>query len=107
MTGDPTASPTRIARRSEYAERYEVLRTHAVADHASASRDGLVVLLRQGVAAWMAAWSRLPAPWRPSAPPAQTARQPSSPSPLSDEASPEVVRILAAMTLSHLREVPA
>jgi len=107
MTGDPTASPTPTARRSDYAERYAVLRTHAVADHASASRDGLVVLLRQGVAAWMAAWSRLPAPWRPSAPPVQTARQPSSPSPLSDETSPEVVRILAAMTLSHLREVPA
>ena len=107
MTGDPTASPTRTARRSEYAERYEVLRTHAVADHASASRDGLVLLLRQGVAAWMAAWSRLPAPFRPSAPPAQTARQPSSPSPLPDAASPDVVRILAAMTLSHLREVPA
>jgi hypothetical protein len=26
---------------------------------------------------------------------------------LPDAASPEVVRILAAMTLSHLREVPA
>jgi hypothetical protein len=107
MTGDQIPSPTPTARRSDYAERYEVLRTHAVADHASASRDGLVVLLRQGVAAWMAAWSRLPAPWIPSAPPVQTARQPSSPSPLSDETSPEVVRILAAMTLSHLREVPA
>ncbi|WP_295881335.1 hypothetical protein [uncultured Thiohalocapsa sp.] len=46
MRGEPTASPTRTARRSEYAERYEVLRTHAVADHASASRDGLVVLRR-------------------------------------------------------------
>lgn len=107
MTGDPTQPPTRTARRSDYAERYEVLRTHAVAQHASTSRDGLVVLLRQGVAAWMAAWSRLPAPWRPAAPPAQTACQPSSPSLLPDAASPEVVRILAAMTLSHLREVPA
>jgi hypothetical protein len=104
MTGDPTASPTRTARRFDYAQRYEVLRTHAVADHASASRDGLVVLLRQGVAAWMAAWSRLPLPWIPSA---QTEHQPSSPSPLPDAASAEVVRILAAMTLSHLQEVPA
>jgi hypothetical protein len=26
---------------------------------------------------------------------------------LPDEASPEVVRILAAMTLSHIQEVPA
>lgn len=108
MTGNPTQAPTRAARRPDYAERYEVLRTHAVARrHASASRDGLVVLLRQGVAAWMVAWSRLPAPWTPPAPPAQTERQRSSPSPLPDDASPEVVRILAAMTLSHLREVPA
>ena len=102
MKGAPTQPPTRTARRSDYAERYEVLRTHAVAQHASTSRDGLVVLLRQGVAAWMAAWSRLPAPWIPSA---QTEGQ--QPSPLPDEASPEVVRILAAMTLSHLREVLA
>jgi hypothetical protein len=29
------------------------------------------------------------------------------PSPLPDEASPEVVRILAAMTLSHIQEVRA
>ena len=107
MTGDQIPSPTPTARRSDYAERYEVLRAQTVACQALASRDGLVVLLRQGVAAWMAAWSRLPVPWIPSAPPAQTERQQSSPSPWPDEASPEVVRILAAMTLSHLREVPA
>ena len=105
MTGDPTQAPRSAERRPDHAERYEVLRAHAVARHASASRDGLVVLLRQGVAAWMDAWSRLPAPWTPPAPPAQTERQ--RPSPLPDEASPEVVRILAAMTLSHLQEVPA
>jgi len=105
MTGDPTRAPRSAERRPDHAERYEVLRAHAVADHASASRDGLVVLLRQGVAAWMAAWSRLPASWTPPAPPAQTARQ--RPSPLPNEASPEVVRILAAMTLSHIQEVHA
>jgi hypothetical protein len=102
MTGDPTQAPRSTESRPDHAERYEVLRTYAVERHASASRDGLVVLLRQGVAAWMEAWSRLPAPWTP---PAQTARQ--RPSPLSDEASPEVARILAAMTLSHIQEVPA
>lgn len=79
-----------------------MLRARAVAHHAAASRDGLVVLLRQGVAAWMEAWSRLPAP---GTPPAQTERQ--RPSPLPAEASPEVVRILAAMTLSHIQEVQA
>ena len=102
MTGDPTQAPRSAESRPEHAERYEVLRAHAVAPHASASRDGLVVLLRQGVAAWMDAWSRLPAPWTPPAP---TERQ--RPAPLPDDTSPEVVRILAAMTLSHIQEVPA
>lgn len=102
MTGDPAQAATRAESRPDHAERYEMLRAHAVAPHALASRDGLVVLLRQGVAAWMAAWSRLPAPWTP---PAQAERQ--RPSPLPDEASPEVVRILAAMTLSHIQEVHA
>jgi hypothetical protein len=60
------------------------------------------VLLRQGIAAWMEAWSRLAAP---PAPPVQTERQ--RPSPLPDEASAEVVRILAAMTLGHIQEVHA
>jgi hypothetical protein len=102
MRGEPTQAPRSAQSRPEHAERYEVLRAHAVERHASASRDGLVVLLRQGVAAWMAAWSRLPAPWTP---PAQAERQRSSP--LPDEASPEVVRILATMTLSHIQEVHA
>ena len=60
------------------------------------------MLLRQGVAAWMEAWSRLPSP---PAPPMQTERQHLSP--LPDEASAEVVRVLAAMTLSHIQEVRA
>ena len=103
MTGDPTQAPRGTESRPDHAERYEVLRAHAVERHASASRDGLVVLLRQGVAAWMDAW--LPAPWTPPAPPAQTERQ--RPSPLPEQASSEVVRILAAMTLSHIQEVHA
>lgn len=84
----------------EHAARYEALRAYAVERHATASRDGLVVLLRQGVAAWMGAWSRLPEP--PSRP-RHGDRQP--PSSLPDDASAEVVRVLAAMTLGHLQEV--
>lgn len=87
---------------ARHAERYEVLRAYAVAPEVSASRDGLVVLLREGVAAWMEACSRWPVPWTP---PVRNVRQ--WPSPLPEAASPEVVRILAAMTLSHLQEVPA
>jgi hypothetical protein len=69
---------------------------------APASRDGLVVLLRQGVAGWLDAWSTLPAP---PAPPAQPERWRASP--LPDDTSAEVVRVLAAMTLSHIEEVYA
>jgi hypothetical protein len=103
-----TADPMRAECRADLAPRYEVLRTHGMARcHASANRDGLVVLLRQGVAAWMAACSRLPGPWTPPMPPVQTEPRQSSPSPLPDDARAQSVRILAAMTLSQLREVPA
>ena len=102
MTGDPTQGPARGQSTPDHAERYEALRVHAVQRRTPASREGLVVLLRQGVAAWMEAWSRLPASPEP---PVQTDRQ--RPSPFPDEASAEVVRVLAAMTLSHIREVHA
>jgi len=84
----------------DHATRYETLRAYAVARHAPPSRDGLVVLLRHGVAAWMDAWSRLPAPQ-----PAQAERHESLP--LPDDASVEVVHVLAAMALSHFQEVHA
>jgi hypothetical protein len=102
MTGNPTQAPTSRQSAPDHTTRYEALRAYAVERHASASRDGLVLLLRQGVAAWMAAWSTLPAP---PAPPMQTERQ--RPSPLPGDVSAEVVRILAAMTLSHIQEVHA
>lgn len=86
----------------DHAARYETLRAYAVPRHAPATRDGLVVLLRQGVAAWMVAWCRLPAP--PTRP-TQEERQ--RPSPLPDDASAEVVHVLAAMTLRHIQEVRA
>ncbi len=86
----------------DHAARYEALRAYAIERHAPVSRDGLVVLLRQGVAAWMDAWSRLPAP---PVRPVQAERQ--RPSPLPDEASAKVVRVLAAMTLGHFQEVHA
>ena len=86
----------------DHAARYEALRAYAVERYAPASRNGLVVLLRQGVAAWMDAWSSLPTP---SARPAQAGRQRTSP--LPDDASAEVVRVLAAMTLGHFQEAYA
>lgn len=99
MTGDPTQ---RSASTPDHAERYEALRAHVAQRRAAASREGLAVLLRQGVAAWMEAWSRLPAPPVPAV---QTECQRLLP--LPDDASAEVVRVLATMTLSHIQEVHA
>jgi len=83
---------------SEHVERYEALRGRAIdPHHAPTARDGLAVLLRQGMASWIQAWSTLPAPAAPSA---QNNHQKP---PLPDGASAEVVRILADMALGHIQ----
>lgn len=90
------------ARSAEHTERYEALRGRALdLRHASTAREGLVVLLRHGMASWMEAWSTLPTPSTPT-PPARRERPP-----LPDDASAEVVRVLASMALSHLQEMHA
>jgi hypothetical protein len=95
----PTPITTGIAT-SEHAARYETLRRQALEPHhAVTARDGLAVLLRQGVAAWMQAWSRLPAPA------VRAAQVEHERPPLPDGTSAEVVRVLAAMTLVHIEEV--
>ena len=86
---------------SAHVVRYEELRRHAAERQILAGRFGLAVLLRQGLAAWVEQWSKMPAP-RP-APSAEKAR----PSPLPDDTSAEVIHVLAAMALSHLQEVHA
>lgn len=86
---------------SDYVTRYEVLRSDVVERNARSGCYGLVVLLRQGVAAWMQALAKLP---EPSPRPVLTEHQLS---PLSGDTSTEVIRVLVAMTLSHIQEVPA
>jgi hypothetical protein len=87
---------------SGHADRYEALRHHAIEPHdVPAAREGLAVLLRQGVVAWMKAWSRLPAPG------VRAAQDEHERPPLPDGASVEVVRVLAAMALGHIEEVHA
>lgn len=102
MSRDPAHAPASGQSAPDHAARYETLRAYAAHRHAPATRDGLVVLLRQGVAAWMDAWSRLPAP---AARPTREERQ--RPSPLPEDASAEVIHVLAAMTLRHIQEVRA
>jgi len=98
---DPMSIMTET-RASEHTARYEALRCHALGPHrALAARDGLAVLLRQGLAAWMEAWSRLPAPEVPAG------RDGRERPPLPNGTSAEVVRVLAAMALGHIQEVHA
>ena len=87
-------APTHVAR-------YEELRRHAVERQILAGRLGLAVLLRQGLAAWVEQWSEMPA-----ATPAPSARI-SSASPLPDDASADVINVLAAMALGQMQAVHA
>ena len=102
MTSDPATATASGQSAPDYAARYETLRSYAMERHAPTSRDGLIVLLRQGVAAWMDAWSQLAVT---SPRPAPNEHQ--QPPPLPDKAGVEVVRVLAAMTLEHIQEVQA
>jgi len=100
---EPTQTVAREQAASEPAVRYEALRCQAMEPRAWVSRDGLVVLLREGLAAWMEAWSRVPAPPQPSVP--DSCPQPAGQ--LAAGTTSELVGILAAMALAHIEEVPA
>lgn len=82
-----------------HAVRYEELRQYAVERQILAGRLGLAVLLRQGLAAWVEQWSKMPAPT--PAPSVEISRQ----SPLPDETSADVINLLAAMALGHMQEL--
>lgn len=45
---------------AEVCQQYELLRQHALAPNAVDGGWGLVILLRQGLAAWMEAWAAQP-----------------------------------------------
>jgi len=105
MSNDPARASAGAQSASDHAVRYETLRAYVVQRDVPASREGLIVLLRHGIAAWMSAWSRLPAAAAPPPLRAQAERQPLPP--LADNASAELVHVLAAMTLGHIQEVHA
>ncbi|MEV0938169.1 hypothetical protein ACIBMX_41310 [Streptomyces phaeochromogenes] len=76
------------------ADRYEELRAAVAEGTGEGWRLGRGVLVAKGMASWAAAWRSLPTPpARPS---------PERPPALSGD-SDEVVRVLAAMALAHLR----
>ena len=62
MTSSPIRAITNGQTVSVYATRYEILRNHTMERNAPVVRYGLAVLLRRGMAAWMDAWSKVPAP---------------------------------------------
>ncbi|MCP4002553.1 MAG: hypothetical protein GY725_00015 [bacterium] len=81
--------------------RYEELRRHTVERQILTGRLGLAILLRQGLAAWVEQWSKVPAP----APSTERSRR--SRSPLADSTSTDLINVLAAMALSQIPEVHA
>ena len=79
---------------------YEELRGLVVAGSACGGRLGLVVLLRQGLAAWFALWLIGSAPPRTTA---QLERPPQAPR-LPGEIHTDLVRVLASMVLGGSRK---
>ena len=75
---------------------YEALRTHVLTGSTAGSHAGLVVLLRQGVAGWMAHRSACCCP----APAAARAATPIG----GDEIHAAIVRVLASMALAAQQE---
>lgn len=100
MTSPSAISPTET-NATEHTARYEALRRNVLESHRpTEAGDGLAVLLRRGLAAWMDAWSKLPA-----APPMRAAQDERQRQPLPDGTSTEVIHVLAAMALEHIQEV--
>jgi len=78
-----------------------MLRGYALQRQLLADRLGLAVSRLQGLAAWVVQWSKRPVPTpTPSA-------EISGPSVLCDDAHADVINVLAAMALSHLKEITA
>lgn len=75
---------------------YEALRTHVLTGATGGSHAGLIVLLRQGVAAWMARRSACPS----SMPPPARAATPF----VGDELRTAIVRVLANVALAGQKE---
>ncbi len=85
-------------------ERYEQLRSQALGRWTgSASRLGLTLFLRQGMPAWLAAWSHYGSPDR-----AETARprhHQNVDTLLPPAGQNEVAMVLAGMALHHQRQI--
>lgn len=84
----------------DLAARYEELRAFVLGDGDPGRRShGLALLLRQGLAAWIAAWQRCATPplKEPDSPRAPVSMAP------GDAARAELARVLAGMALEAVR----
>ena len=88
----PTAAPALVVH-------YETLRSEVLAQGSYGSRLGLALVLREGVAAWLAAWATCPAPVaaRAACRRAQHERVPTA-------LYADVVHVLTSMALGGLAE---
>jgi hypothetical protein len=96
---------TSAARTSEcgFAIGYEPLRSGVLGRGAVDGRFGLVVLLREGVAAWMAHACTPTAPSPPISPPPANDRPPVAPL-FSDELRNDMALVLASMVMTTREE---
>ena len=81
--------------------RYEQLREASTNCQSMASRDGMVVVVQRGLAAWIELCSKLPVP------PPLRSQAPSSAIALPEAACVSVVHVLSAMALGHLAGISA
>ena len=98
-----TASAAAPTGRDPFGAAYEELRRRVLAGSAVGGPFGLVLLLREGLAAWMARGSAGAAPAEPAADPDQRGAAPIG----SDEIHAAVVRVLVSMALGGHREMRA
>lgn len=83
-------------------ERYEAIRAAVLTRRSSDDRHGLLLMIREGMAAWMAAWSSC----SPTPPVRTTAFAQPDDLPVLAEPS-AVVALLASMALATLQEQPS
>jgi hypothetical protein len=98
-----TASPAAPNGRDLFGAAYEELRRRVLAGATFGGHFGLVLLLREGLAAWVARGSADSAPVEPAA---ETDRRVAAPI-VGDEIHAAVVRVLASMALGGLGEMRA
>ncbi len=94
-----TASPATPHSHDTFVAAYEALRRRVCAGASFGGQVGLVLLLREGLAAWMAHGAAWSAPVEPE-------RRVGAPS-MSNEIDAAMVRVLANMALGGLEEMRA